>query len=45
MIKFLISFIFVFLQFLADQFVSEPASHFQMGQTVMAKVWNRYDLH
>lgn len=28
-----------FVQFLADHFVSEPATHFQMGRTVMAKVW------
>ena len=27
-----------FVQFLADQFVSEPATHFQTGRTVMAKV-------
>lgn len=27
-----------FVQFLADQFVSEPAAHFQTGRTVMAKV-------
>lgn len=30
-----------FVQFLADQFVSEPATQFQTGRTVMAKVCSR----
>lgn len=31
-------FFFLFFQFLADHFVSEPAFHFPTGRTVMAKV-------